>query len=158
VLHLRFNFSVGPLLKIWSLPVNLFPLWTIGLPIYKRKKKHPRKKTRTFTRKHAKKNLTRKHAKKNRTRNLPRKQELVQENRHENTHSFLLFQFFFSWPLSCTSACFRACFLARVLFCVDAFLRTSSCFRVFVCVLCTSPFLRGCFLVRFISFACFRYF
>ena len=72
MLHLRFNFSVGPLLKIWSLPVNLFPLWTIGLPIYKRKKKHPRKKTRTFTRKHAKKNLTRKHAKKNRTRNLPR--------------------------------------------------------------------------------------
>ena len=113
--------------------MNLFPLWTIGLPIYKRKKKHPRKKTRTFTRKHAKKNLTRKHAKKNRTRNLPRKQELVQENRHENTHSFLLCQFFFSWPLSCRSACFRACFLARFFFLRGRFLAYEflfPCFRV----------------------------
>ena len=38
---------------------------------------------------------------------------------------------------------------------MDAFLRTSSCLRVFVCVLCTSPFLRGCFLVRFIFFCVF---
>ena len=43
-------------------------------------------------------------------------------------------EFFFSWTLSWTSACLRACFLARVLFCVDAFLYecvfacTSACF------------------------------
>ena len=76
------------------------------------------------------------------------------KNSYKKTRVFL-HEFFFAWTLSCTSACFRACFLARVLFCVDAFLRTSSCFRVFVCVLCTSPFLRGCFLVRFISLRVF---
>ena len=95
-----------------------------------------------------------------------RQTKIVQEIFHANKNSckktgtktrtrFFFANFFFRGHFLVGVLVFVRVFLHDFFFCVDAFLRTSSCFRVFVCVLCTSPFLRGCFLVRFISLRVF---